>query len=137
MAASYRLKSGTARFRQLVRYRLTDSSEWAVWSPLKIVPGFGGVVKLSLGAAISYKNSNLGEAGCSQRNVFAVNDLRLGMKERNSGLAASFPTLFFGFVDSKGHSRFVLRISILVSHSATPTKAAKHGADGLSVPFEI
>jgi len=39
-----------------------------------------------------------------------------GMDKRNANLIASFPTPFFGRVDSKGHSRFVLRISNCLSH---------------------
>ena len=38
---------------------------------------------------------------------------------RTPGLAAPFPPPFFGFVDSKGHSRFVLQISIFAVSSVT------------------
>src|SRR5947207_430186 len=48
--------------------------------------------------------------------MLAVNGLTPRGDEGNAGLTASFPTPFFGFVDCKGHSRFVLRISILLSH---------------------
>jgi len=42
------------------------------------------------------------------------------MDERNSGSSSSFRTPFFGFIDSKGHSRFVLWILNSVSHSVIP-----------------
>src|SRR5436305_1953624 len=48
--------------------------------------------------------------------MLAVNGLTPRGDEGNAGLTASFHTPFFGFVDYKGHSRFVLRISILLSH---------------------
>ena len=38
---------------------------------------------------------------------------------RTPGLTAPFPPPFFGFVDSKGHSRFVLQISIFAVSSVT------------------
>src|SRR5947208_15258040 len=44
--------------------------------------------------------------------MLAINYLSPGMDERNASLSALLPHPFFGFVDSKGHSRFVLRISI-------------------------
>jgi len=47
------------------------------------------------------------------RNMLAINYLSPGMDERNASLSALLPHPFFGFIDSKGHSRFVLRISIL------------------------
>src|SRR5207249_6576033 len=35
---------------------------------------------------------------------------------RKSPLIPPFPTTFLAFIDSKGHSRFVLRILIILSH---------------------
>src|SRR5213596_2700692 len=45
--------------------------------------------------------------------MLAINYLSPGMDERNASLSALLPHPFFGFIDSKGHSRFVLRSSIL------------------------
>src|SRR5438552_6647772 len=45
--------------------------------------------------------------------MLAINYLSPGMDERNASLSALLPHPFFGFIESKGHSRFVLRISIL------------------------
>ena len=47
-------------------------------------------------------------------NLLAMNGLSPGMDERNSGLSTSFRTPFFDLIDSMGHSRFVLRILILI-----------------------
>src|SRR5437899_11902320 len=46
--------------------------------------------------------------------MLKIHDLHPEMSERNAVSRASVPTPFFGFIDSKGHSRFVLRILIFV-----------------------
>src|SRR5436189_5908563 len=54
-----------------------------------------------------------------------MNGLAPRIDERNSALTISFRTPFFGFIDSKGHSRFVLRILIILSHPEPQTRAGR------------
>ena len=57
--------------------------------------------------------------------MFAMNGLAPTIDERNSALTTSFRTPFFGFIDSKGHSRFVLRILIILSQPEPQTRARR------------
>ena len=68
---------------------------------------------ITLVHSIGYWKSDLGEAGCAQGNLLTMNGLSPGMGEQNARLTTSFRTPFFGFADSKGHSRFVLRILVM------------------------
>ena len=83
--------------------------------------------------SIGYWPSDPGEAGCAQGNLLTMNGLSPGMDKQNARLTISFRTPFFGFADSKGHSRFVLRILILaVSTSRLATRLSlEHGVTGV------
>jgi len=76
--------------------------------------------------------SDLAEARRSQRNLLAANGLSPQDVAWNEGLSASFRTSFFGFIDSKRHSRFVLRILILLSHLALPQPISPMSLDNVA-----
>jgi len=61
-------------------------------------------------------------------NMLAMNYLSHGRDVRNAGLGASFRTPFFGFVDYKGHSRFVLQILISLSSHVRFAPPISHDA---------